>query len=153
MAEKDFTGYGDSGLVAAGDVPVRRIHVDVDFSATGNQLAGATDNLNLFELPVGSTILAATIEQQTVGTASNTLTLRSGSTAITGALAGDAAVGTVVATTTACPLVVATAADLNLLSATAVRVAGKARVSVTFVEGKSEVVPKIAPRDATTGLA
>jgi hypothetical protein len=153
MAEKDFSGYKDNGLVAAGDVRVRRIHVDVDFSEAANQLAGATDNLNLFELPVGSTILSATIEQQTVGTASNTMTLRSGSTAITAALAGDAAVGTVVATTTGVPLVVTTAADLNLLSAAAVRVAGKARVSVVFVEGKSEVIPKIAPRDALTGLA
>ena len=153
MAELDFAGYKSNGLMAAGEAPVRRITVTVDFSKAANQTAGATDSINLFELPVGSTILAGTITQNTVGTASNTLTLRSGSTAISAALAGDAAVGTMVATTTGVPLVVTTAADLNLLSAAAIRVAGIATVSVIYVEGKEEVFPKLAARDASTGLA
>lgn len=156
MATKDFANYKSDRGLGFGYIPkTRMLEVFIDFSLAANQLAGVTDSLNLFELPAGTSVVSAGIEQITAGTASNTLTARVNTTAVTAALTGDAAVGTRVATVPAAiPLNVVSAVDFNLLSATAVRIAGIARAWVEVVEGdRPYPMATTAARDSSTGLS
>lgn len=159
MATLDFTGYRSGAALASGHIAKpRTLDVYVDFSLAGNQLAAATDSLQLFELPVGTVVLSAGIEQVTVSDeTTNTLTARVGTVAYSGTLAGDAAAGTVTVhadVTGGAPGALAAVADFNLLSATAIRASGIVRAWVVIQEGTHPFgQPKLAARDQTTGLA
>lgn len=159
MAELDYTGYREDRALAAAYIPrTRTLSFVVDFTLEGNQVAGVTDSLNLAELPKGTVVLAGGIEQITAGTATNTLTARIGTVALSGTLAGDAAAGTMVAAaadaTDLRPIQLTADTDFNLLSATAVRVAGVARAWVVIQESQHPFgIPKLAPRDTSTGLS
>lgn len=158
MATKDYVHYNDSNVLAKATVPAARMaEVYVDFTESGNQLAAATDSLQLFQLPKGTIVLAAGMEQVVAGSAGNTLTARVGSVAYSGTLASDAAVGTVPAqadVSGGAPAVVTSDADFNLLSAAGIRATGVVRAWIVFLEVKKPFArPKLAPRDYTTGLA
>lgn len=158
MAELDYVNYNDEGVLAAGPIAAARYReVYVDFTETGNQVAGATDSLNLFQVPAGSVVLAAGLEQVTAGSAGNTLVARIGTVTLSGTLASDATAGTITAqadVSGGAPVHVITAVDFNLLSAAAVRATGKARAWIAFLEVKKPTgVPKVSARDQTTGLS
>jgi hypothetical protein len=146
-AKRNTTGFIDSGYKSF----VRTIDFIVDLSKDVT-MANATDDIQLATLPGGTTVVAAGIQQVVAGTGSGTLALRVGTTAVTGTLQADAAVGTWGANLPAAtPLVVAAAgAELNLLGATATRLVGKVRVTLTVVEGdRSPREATVAQRDAS----
>jgi hypothetical protein len=159
MAELDYTGYREDRRLAAAYIPrTRTLSFVVDFTLAGNQVAGVTDSLNLAELPKGTVVMAGGIEQITAGTATNTYTARIGTVALSGTLAGDAAAGTQTAAaadaTDLRPIVLTADTDFNLLSATAVRIAGVARAWVVVQEANHPFgIPKLAPRDTSTNLS
>lgn len=159
MAEKDFTGYKEDQPLAAAYIPrTRTLRAVVDFTLAGNQLAGATDNLNLFELPKGTVVMAGGIEQIEAGASGNTLQARVGTVALSATLASDAAVGTVTAANEAAndvrPIVLTADTDFNLLGGSAVRATGKVRAWVIVQESQYPFpIPRLAPRDTSTGLA
>lgn len=110
----------------------------------------ATDDINLATLPAGAVILAASVQQLSVGTGTGTVVVRAGATNLTGTLASTAAVGTVAATVPAAiPMIVpAGGAELNLLGATATRLDGEVRVVVVIAEGdRSPREPETVDRD------
>ena len=150
MATLNSAKRNTSGLLDAGYKNYARV---LDFTlnlATDATMGTATDDIQLVTLPAGAVVLAATIQQTGVGTGTGTLTLRVGTTAVTGTLASTAAVGTVAATVPAAiPLVVpAGGAELNVLGATAVRTDGTVRVVVVVAEGdRSPRVPEVTDRD------
>lgn len=115
---------------------VRVIDVVVDFAK--ENAVGATDDLTLFTLPANVLVLALGLEQVVPGVdATNTLTARLGTTALTATLTANAAAGTVVAaaTTTAnTNIITTTATTVNLLSATAARTTGVVRVVAVVIE-------------------
>lgn len=154
MASKNYDRYVSNQLIADGSSPaeLRRVEVFVDFTKAANQLAAATDNLNLFTIPSESLILGGDIEQLVVGSSGNTLTVRVNTTAVSGALASDAVVGTNagIAAASGLPISVSSAVDVNLLSASGVRATGMVRVWVYYLEGKGPVaMPGLAQRDFT----
>jgi hypothetical protein len=160
MAELDFSGYRSGAALAAGNVAKpRRLDFIVDFSDTDNQLAAATDSLNLCELPAGTVVMAGGIEQITDSDeTTNTLTARVSTLALSGTLAGNAAAGVKTANATDAadqlPETLTAAADFNLLSATAIRLTGIVRAWIIVSEGNTPYgIPKLAARDQTTGLA
>jgi hypothetical protein len=90
------------------------------------------------------------MEQVVAGSAGNTLTVRIGTTALSGTLASDAAVGTTTANADVsggAPVARAADGDINLLSAAAVRSTGKVRVWVSFQEAFRKAEPKLMTRD------
>lgn len=150
MATLNSAKRNTSGLLEAGYKNTARVlDFIVDLSADAT-MTTATDDINLATLPGGAVVLAATVQQLTVGTGSGTLVGRIGSTTVTGTLASTAAAGTVAATVPAAiPLVVPVGgAELNLLGATAVRTDGKVRVVVVVVEGdRSPRQAEVTDRD------
>ena len=79
MAEKDFICYKeDRALAAPPHAELRMLEEYVDFTKAENQLAGATDSLNIWELPKGTVVLAAGVEQVVAGSAGNTVKARVG---------------------------------------------------------------------------
>lgn len=158
MAEKPALGYRSGGALASGHIAKpRTLDIYVDFTKTENQLAGATDNLNLFQLPKGTVVIAAGLEQVVAGSSGNTLAARVGTVAYSATLASDAAVGVMTAHVDVSgghPGQLAAAADFNLISASGVRATGVVRAWVVVQEGDRPMGrPKLAARDASTGLA
>lgn len=167
MAEKDFIHYKETGKLAANYLPhTRTIDFYVDFTKTENQLAAASDSLNLGELPAGTVVVAAGVEQLVAGSAGNTVVARVGATTLSTTLASDAAVGTSTGTSTLAlsgnsesvaqiPLTLTADTDVNLLSASTVRATGLVRVFVVVQEGAGRHFgyPKLAARNQITGLA
>ena len=148
MATLDSTKYV-SGAPLAEFAGARVLEQVVDFTESGNQVASAADSLQLFELPKGTVVLAAGIEQLVAGSAGSTATARVGTTALSGTLASDAAVGTHTANAAVDTQVIAAAADFNLLIGTAVRSTGKVRAWVKVAQGTMpQGVATIAARDA-----
>jgi hypothetical protein len=166
MAETDFVRYKDARPLGVPHLAeMRYLEEYVDFTVAANQVAGSTDSLNIWELPKGTVILAAGIEQVTAGDAGNTLTARVSTVAYSGTLASDAAVGTQTAaatvdadaggTTLVIPpgRVLTAAADFNLLSGSAVRSTGVVRVWCVVIETKGHTGrPALAIRDAIAGV-
>lgn len=134
---------------------VRVLDFNLDL-ATDVTMGTATDVINLGTLPFGAQVISAAIQQVQVGTGTGTLTLRSGTTALTGALTSTDPVDTFAANLPAAtPRTVPLATEeLNLLGATAVRNDGKIRVIVAIVEGdRTPIRPGLAGRDTSTNLA
>lgn len=166
MAEIDFVRYKSGTPLGVPHLAeMRYLEEYVDFTDADNQVAGATDSINIWELPKNTVVLAAGIEQVTAGDAGNTLTARVGTTAYSGTLASDAAVGTQTAaadyaldgnagTLTLAPgAVLTSAADFNLLSGSGVRSTGVVRVWAVVVETKGHAGrPGLAIRDAIAGV-
>jgi hypothetical protein len=151
MATIQFPRKGSGGLAAAPVAGARLIDVTVDM-AKDVTMANATDDIVVADLPRGTVVIAAGIEQIVAGAAGGTLAPRVGTTAVGGTLASDAAVGTVTTATAAnLPAVVpAAGATLNVLGASAVRVTGKIRVWAIVVEGtKSPATASAAVRDTS----
>lgn len=158
MAEIDFSGYRSGGGLSTGYIAKpRTLEVYVDFTETANQTAGATDSINLFELPKGTVVLSAGLEQITAGSSGNTLVARVGTVTYSGTLASDATAGTITAHADVSgghPGQLAAAADFNLLSASAVRADGVVRAWVVVQEAnRATGKPKAAARDTSTGLS
>lgn len=167
MAEKDFVRYKeDRPLGAPYLAEMRYLEEYVDFTVADNQLAGATDSLNIWELPKGTVVVAAGIEQTVAGSAGNTLQARVGTVAYSGTLASDATAGTQTASATVAAsgdaeaLVIPTGrvltadTDFNLLSASGVRATGVARVWAVVIETKKPFPrPSLAVRDTSTATA
>lgn len=167
MAEKDFIYYKETGKLAANYLPhTRTIDFYVDFTKTANQLAAASDSLNLGELPAGTVVVAAGVEQVVAGSAGNTLVARVGTTTLSTTLASDATAGTSTGTATLAlsgnsesvaqiPFTITADSDINLLSASTVRATGMVRVFVVVQEGANRHFgyPKLAARNQITGLA
>jgi hypothetical protein len=167
MAEKDFIRYKeDRQLGAPYLAEMKYLEEYVDFTVAGNQTAGASDSLNIWELPKGTVVVAAGIEQIVAGSAGNTYKARVGTVDYSGTLASDAAVGTQTASATIAAsgdvqaLVLTAGAvltadtDFNILSASGVRATGVARVWVVVIETKKPTGrPILAIRDTSTGTA
>lgn len=167
MAEKDFVRYKeDRQLGAPYLAEMKYLEEYVDFTVATNQVAGASDSLNIWELPKGTVVVAAGIEQIVAGSAGNTLTARVGTVAHSGTLASDAAVGTYAATGTVAASgdaealvipagrVLTADTDFNLLSGSAVRSTGVVRVWAVVIETKKPFArPALAIRDVSTGTA
>ena len=167
MAEKNFVRFKDNRDMGAPHIAeVRYLEEYVDFTVAANQLAGATDNLNIFELPKGTVVVAAGVEQVVAGSAGNTVKARVGTVDYSGTLASDAAVGTYAASATIAASgdpealvspaghVLTAAANLNLLSASGVRATGVVRVWCVITETKSQFgKPGLAVRDAISGTS
>ena len=151
MATIQFPRKGTGALAAAPIAGARVIEVVVDL-ANDVTMANATDDIVVADLPGGTVVLAAGIEQIEAGTGSGTLAARAGTTALSGTLVATAAAGTVTTATAAnSPSVVPLAgATLNVLGATAVRTTGKIRVFAVVVEGtNSPAAPVAAARDTS----
>lgn len=151
MATIQFPRKGTGALAAAPIAGARVIEVVVDL-ANDVTMANATDDIVVADLPGGTVVLAAGIEQIEAGTGTGTLAARAGTTALSGTLVATAAAGTVTTATAAnSPSVVPLAgATLNVLGATAVRTTGKIRVFAVVVEGtKSPAAPVVAARDTS----
>jgi len=130
---------------------VRVIDVNVRMG-TDVVMGTATDDIVVADLPAGTVVLSAGIEQVTAGTGSGTLIARVGTTAASATLASTAAVGTLSATVASyIPVVVpAAGATLNVLGATAVRNDGEIRVwAVVAQAARLPNKPISAARDAT----
>lgn len=151
MATLNFPRKGTAYLSSGHGAQARMIDVIVDLS-TDVTMGTATDDITVADLPGGSVVLAAGIEQVTVGTGSGTLVARVGSTTVSATLASTDPVLTVPATVPAAiPLVVPLAgATLNVLGATAVRTTGRIRVWAIVVEGVIKpTLPVAAARDTS----
>ena len=150
MATIQFPRKGVGALAAAPIAGARVIDVVVDL-AKDVTMANATDDIVVADLPAGTVVLAAGIEQLVAGSAGQgTLAPRVGTTAVGGTLASDAAAGVVTTATAAnVPAIVpAAGATLNVLGATAARVTGKIRVFAIVVEGTLKpAFPEAAARD------
>jgi hypothetical protein len=159
MAELDYTGYREDVPLAAAYIPRSRIlRFVVDFTKAGNQVATATDSINLGELPKGTIVRAGGLEQIVAGSAGNTVAARVGTVSLSATLASDATAGTVVAATADAtdlrPIQLTADTDFNLISASGIRATGKIRAWVMIMEsGTPFAVPALAPRDTSTGLA
>jgi hypothetical protein len=160
MATKSYARYNSTDVFAASTlVRQRRLDVWVDFTVAANQLAAASDTLNLFHVPVGTVIAAGGIEQLAAGASGNTVKLRVGSVDLSATLASDAAVGTQAGdallaltgdaqTPAERPMTITTAADVNLLSASAIRSTGRVRCWIIVLEADGPVnEPALAQRD------
>jgi hypothetical protein len=151
MATIQFPRKGIATLAAGPVASARVIDVVVDL-ANDVTIGTATDDVVVADLPAGTIVLAAGIEQLVAGAAGNTLAARVGTTALSGTLASDAAVGTVTTLTAAnSPAIVpAAGATLNILSATAARITGKVRVFAVVLEGTMKpAAPVVAARDTS----
>lgn len=147
--------YNDTGsFEAAQIVSARRADFVIDFA---NLPYEASDDIKIARLPGGMVILAATIQNVVAGNGTGELTLRSGSTAITGALVNNATAGTVAANLAASTprIVPASGEDLNILADSgAVRTSGVVRVVLIVAEGdRYPRQPVAAIRDAIAGTS
>ena len=135
-------------LISYGNIPnVRTIEFIVDFDNVEADLASG-DHLNLLTLPKGTVVLAASAEQVAADTnATSTVTVRVGTTAMSGTLLGNAAVGTVAANAAVDTQVLTADADLNILAGVAARAAGKVRVFAVVIEGRTPQIRQIVDRD------
>ena len=154
MAEISVVGYATGKTLATSPAMfARTLETYVDFTATANQVAAAADSINLFELPAGTVVLTAGVEQVVAGSAGSTAIARAGTVALSGSLASDAAVGTITAhadVTGGAPMVLTTATKFNLLIGTAVRATGRVRAFAVVLEGdKPQPAPGIAARDTS----
>lgn len=149
--------YNDTELFESAQiVAARRVDFTVDFS-TFEYLK--EDNIKIAFLPAGTVILGATMQQVVPAESgqNGTLAIRSGTTALSAAMAGDATENTWVASVPAAlPHVVpASGEDLNLLSNddVDVRTSGVVRVVLILAEGnKPGRVAQAANRDAIGGV-
>lgn len=149
MATLEFPRKGSGNLAGAPVAGARIIDVTVDLSKDVT-MGTATDVINVFALPAGTVVLAATIEQISAGTGSGTLVARVGSTTVSATLASTAAVGTVAAAAAVDTIITTAETELNLLGATAVRTDGKVRVVAVVAElTKSPATAVIAQRDTS----
>lgn len=140
QAVTDLLSYGDINKV-------RVIRYLVDFDNVEADLASG-DHLNLITLPKGVFVLGGIMQQLAADTnATSTLTLRVGSTALTGTIVGNAAVDTVSAAANFAPVNTTAEADVNLLAGVAARAAGKVFVSVVVCEGLPPHQTSLATRD------
>jgi len=152
MATIQFPRKGQGGLAAAPIAGARVIDVTVDL-ANDVTMANATDDIVVADLPAGTVVIAAGIEQITAGTGTGTLAPRVGATAVGGTLVATDAAGTLTTVTQAnVPRVVpAAGATLNVQGATAVRTTGKIRVFAIVLEGtKSPNTATAVIRDTST---
>ena len=149
MANYDLSTYV-SGVPlvkpSQGQLRFAELYIDLTSDVT---MTTATDTVDLWQFPKGTIVIGGIIEQITAGSAGNTLQLRVGTTAITATLASDATAGTYAASAvSSLPVTVTTAADLNLLSASGVRVTGKIRIAVHFIEANKPFgEARLATRD------
>ena len=166
MAELSAIGYRSNPIVGAGGInKARTLEFYVDFTRALNQTAAASDSINLFKLPAGTVVIGGGIEQVVVGSAGNTLVARFATTALSGTLASDAAVGTITAGAVSAlsgdaqslaerPYTLTADSDFNLLGASAVRATGKVRAWVVIKDAKKPYpAPTAAARDTSTGLS
>ena len=135
-------------LVSYGDLPnVRTIRYVLDFDNVEADLASG-DHLNFMTLPKGTFVLGGFLQQLSADTnATSDITLRVGTTAITGVLAGDAAVDAIAAAADFAPVHTTAAADVNVIASTAARAAGKVYVALLVCEGLPPYQRSIVPRD------
>lgn len=148
MATIQFPRKGVARLNAPRIANVRVIDVILDLS-TDVTMGTATDDIVVADLPAGTIVLAASIEQVAVGTGSGTLVARVGSVTTSATLASTAAVGTIAAAAAVNAIITTAASTLNVLGATAVRTTGKIRVFAVVAEGLAPTIPASAQRDAT----
>lgn len=152
MATIQFPRKGTGALGAAPIAGARVIDVTVDL-ANDVTMTGSTDDIVVADLPAGTVVIAAGIEQIEEGTGSGTLAPRIGSTSVGGTLDADAAVGTLTTATQAnVPRIVpAAGATLNVVGATATRTDGKIRVFAVVLEGtKNPNTATAVVRDTST---
>lgn len=153
MPTIQFPRKGTGKLGAAPIAAARVIDVTVDM-ANDVTMGTATDDVVVADLPAGTVVVAAGIEQIEAGTeATGTLTARVGSTAVGTALDHDDPAGTVTdLDQDEVPLVVpAAGATLNVLGATTARVTGKIRVFAVVLEGtKNPATATAVVRDTST---
>ena len=143
--------YKGSSILSAGEIAsVKVIDVNVRLG-TDVTMGTATDDIVLADLPVGSIVLGAGIEQVRVGTGTGTLVARVGTTTLSATLASTAAVGTLTASASATlPIVVTAAATFNLLGATAVRNDGEVRAwAVVALVNRTPAAAATAARDTS----
>jgi hypothetical protein len=150
MATIQFPRKGVGALAAAPIAGARVIDIVVDL-ANDVTMTSATDDIVVADLPGGTVVIAAGIEQIVAGEADQgTLAPRVGATAVGTTLTSNAAAGTVTtATAAALPAIVPTAgATLNVLNAGDERLTGKIRVFAIVVEGTLKpAVAEAAARD------
>jgi len=148
MATIQFPRKGVARLATGPIASARVIEVIVNL-ATDVVMTTATDDIVVADLPKGSIVVAAGVEQITAGTGTGTLVARVGTNVMSATLASTAAAGTVTAVGTVIPQILTADATLNLLGATATRLDGKVRVFALVVEGLSPTVPAVAARDTS----
>lgn len=148
MATLQFPRKGVARLGAAPIASVRVIDVEVNL-ASDVTMGTATDDIIVADIPAGSIVLAASIEQVVVGTGSGTLVARIGSTTASATLASTAAVGTVAAAAAINTVVTTAASTIGVLGATAVRTDGVIRVFALIVEGLKPARSIAAQRDTS----
>lgn len=150
MATLQYPFKGAAAL-SGGKIPkVRIIDVNVRM-ATDVTMGTATDDIVVADLPAGTIVLGAGIEQTAVGTGTGTLVARVGSTTLSATLASTAAVGTMTASASATlPIVLNAASTLNVLGATAVRTDGQIRVwAIVALANPSPAIQAVAARDTS----
>ena len=96
MATIQFVNKGQGGLAASPIATTRVIEAIVNLP-TDATMTTATDDIVVVDLPAGTVVVAAGIEQLTVGTGSGTLAARVGTVAMSTTLASTADVGTITA--------------------------------------------------------
>ena len=143
MGTVAYPGKVTSGLSKPDVAVVRSVEFEVDFSKV---TAVAGDDITIGTLPKGAIVLAGAAQVVTAAGAAATYTLRVGTTAITSALTGNAAVGTVVGTALAAPLVATADGSVNVLVG-AQPATGKARFTLLVSESIKPYFNTIVQRD------
>lgn len=143
MGTVAYPGKVTSGLSKPDVAVVRSVEFEVDFSKV---TAVAGDDITIGTLPKGAIVLAGAAQVVAAASAAATYTLRVGTTAITSALTGNAAVGTVVGTALAAPLVATADGSVNVLVG-AQPATGKARFTLLVSESIKPYFNTIVQRD------
>lgn len=150
MATIQFPKKGTGGLAAAPIAATRVINEVVDMS-TDVTMGTATDEIVLVDLPAGTVVVAAGIEQLVAGTGTGTLAARVGTTSMSTTLLATADAGETTTAAAVDTVVVPTAgATLNVVGAVAARTTGKIRVWAIVVESqKPGRYGQLAARDTS----
>lgn len=145
MATLTYPNGAVNGLARPDVAAVRFIEFTVDFSKVN---AVATDDITVGLVPKGSVVLAGAATVVTPAAAAATYTLRVGSTAVSAALTGNSAAGTIAGNALTGAVVTTANQTVNVLVG-AQPATGKAHFILVVTEGIKPNVPVLAARDQT----
>ncbi len=143
MATVNYTSVGVNRLAKPDVAVARYVEFDVDFSKV---TAAAGDDVVLGYVPKGSIVIAGAATVVDQAGAAATYTLRVGTTAVSAALTGNAAVDTIAGNALTGALVVTAEATVNVLVG-AQPASGKAKFVLLVSEAVKPKATALAARD------
>ena len=143
MATLTYPNGAVAGLARPDVAAVRFIEFTVDFSKVS---AVATDDVVVGLIPKGSVVIAGAATVVTPAAAAATYTLRVGSTAVSAALTGNSAAGTIAANAVTGAIVTTAEQTVNVLVG-AQPATGKAHFVLVVTEAIKPNMPSLSARD------